>query len=31
MFEAARLNSDGELRTAAIPAFIREPELAFDT
>jgi hypothetical protein len=30
MFKAARLNSDGGLRAAAIPAIIREPELAFD-
>ena len=30
MFKAARLNSDGGFRAAAIPAIIREPELAFD-
>jgi hypothetical protein len=30
MFKAARLNSDRGLRAAAIPAIIREPELAFD-
>src|SRR5437763_12957442 len=30
MFKAARLNSDRGLRAAAIPAIIRQPELAFD-
>src|SRR5438309_12005826 len=30
MFKATRLNSDTGLRAAAIPAIIREPELAFD-
>jgi len=30
VFKATRLNSDGGLFAASIPAIIREPELAFD-
>jgi hypothetical protein len=30
MFKAARLNIDGKLLAYAVPAVIREPELAFD-
>jgi hypothetical protein len=31
MFKAHRLNSDGGLLAVAVPAIIREPELAFNT
>jgi len=31
MFKAARLNRDGGVLAAAVPAVIRKPELAFDS